>query len=77
MNPEMITKVIETIKTMNINVNDATTQKVADALLPIVRLYIIKDFIGMFLGFLATCAACYTFYRIAKLIFDFQRERDK
>lgn len=43
MNPENIKQVIETIKTLNINFNDATTQKIADAILPIVKFYFITE----------------------------------
>jgi hypothetical protein len=40
MNPEEIKGVVETIKTLNINFNDATTQKIADAILPVFQWYL-------------------------------------
>lgn len=45
MNPDQIKQVVETIKTLNLNLNDATTQKIADAILPVVQYYLIFDLI--------------------------------
>ena len=52
MDIENVKQVVETIKTLNINFNDATTQKIADQIIPVVRMYIIKDYIDMGLTFL-------------------------
>lgn len=55
MNTEQIKEVVETIKTLNINFNDATIQKIADAIIPVVNKFIwlrvfedILTFIGFF-----------------------------
>jgi hypothetical protein len=60
MNTEQITQVVEAIKTLNININDATTQKIADAIIPVVKMYIIKDYIQMGLLFILGLAFFYT-----------------
>lgn len=39
MNPEEVKQIVETIKTLNINFNDATTQKIAESILPVVQWY--------------------------------------
>lgn len=51
MNPEEVKQIVETIKTLNINFNDATTQKVAEAIVPVVKLYFIKELLlGLVIG---------------------------
>lgn len=52
MNLNEVQQVVETIKTLNINFNDATTQKIADAIIPVVKMYIIRSYISMGLVFL-------------------------
>ena len=68
MNPEQISQVIETIKTLNINFNDATTQKIADAIIPIVKMYLIKEYIYMGMNFLVILLVAFTLYKIVGLI---------
>ena len=41
MNPEEVKQIVETIKTLNINFNDATAQKIADSIVPVVQTYFI------------------------------------
>jgi flagellar biosynthesis/type III secretory pathway M-ring protein FliF/YscJ len=48
MNPENIKEIVETIKTLNINFNDATTQKIAEAIKPVVTLFFVKELISGF-----------------------------
>jgi len=43
MDVDKVKQIVETIKTLNINFNDATTQKIAEAVLPAVRFYLVKE----------------------------------
>ena len=40
MNYEQAKQLVETIKTLNINFNDVTTQKIADSIIPVVNKFI-------------------------------------
>ena len=42
MNTNQVKEIVDSIKTLNINFNDATTQKIADAIVPVVKFYLIK-----------------------------------
>lgn len=68
MNPEQIQQIVETIKTLNININDATTQKLVEVVLPVVKMYLIKEYVSMGLSWLAGIAVCFTLYKIVNLI---------
>jgi hypothetical protein len=68
MNQEQIKEIVETIKTLNININDETTQKLADAVIPIVKMYIIKDYIDMVLGYAIFLVAIFVIYKIVQLV---------
>lgn len=57
MNPQDVQQVVEAIKTLNININDATTQKLADAVIPVIKLYLVKEYVGMGLNWLGSIAA--------------------
>lgn len=70
MNPNEVKQIIETIKTLNININDATTQKIADAVIPIAQMLVIKEYVSMFLTFFGFLALFYAFYRGIKLFAD-------
>ena len=54
METEEVRQLVETIKTLNINFNDATTQKIADAIIPVVDkliwLRVFEDIL-VFVGF--------------------------
>lgn len=52
MDTSQITQIVEAIKTLNININDATTQKIADAIIPVVKMYLIKNYVYMGLTFI-------------------------
>lgn len=56
MNPQTVQQIVESIKTLNLNINDATTQKLADTVIPVVKLYLIKEYVHMGLDWLATIA---------------------
>lgn len=73
MNPEQITQIVEAIKTLNININDATTQKIADAILPVVKMYLMKEYFDMFLGYITLVLLGYMLYKIAKLALNKKR----
>lgn len=68
MDIETIKEISETIKTLNINFNDATTQKIADAIIPIVKMYLIKEYIYMGMNFLVILLVAFTLYKIVGLI---------
>ena len=67
MNPEQIKQIVETIKTLNININDTTTQKLAEVILPIVKLYLIKEYVNMTFGFITALVAIFAIYKTASL----------
>lgn len=62
MNPEQVKEIVETIKTLNINFNDATTQKIADAIIPVVRMYIYTDIIKTVIWALVVIALPFFLY---------------
>lgn len=67
MNTEQIKQIVETIKTLNINFNDATTQKIADIIIPVVNKYfyvIIFEDILAFIGISGTvCFVAWLIYK--------------
>jgi len=70
MNPDQIKEVVESIKTLNLNINDATTQKIADTILPIVKYYLIINFTKFMVVSLIVSFSLYGIYRIFKGIID-------
>jgi len=70
MNTEQITQLVETIKTLNLNINDATTQKIVDTIIPVVKMYLIKGYVSMFLEFLAGMIVLGIIYKIIKLAIE-------
>ena len=68
MDPKQIKEIVETIKTLNINFNAETTQKIADAIIPVVKMYLIKEYVDMALGFIISLAVIYGLYKIVALI---------
>lgn len=59
MDTNAIKEIVETIKTLNINVNDATTQKLADVILPVAKQYMwvrLAEDIMLFVGLVGTVA---------------------
>lgn len=73
MNQEAISKIVETIKTLNINLNDATTQKLADIVLPMVQWYMILDFVKSILSFFAIIISIYF---ISKYVYLASKEKE-
>jgi hypothetical protein len=73
MNPDQVQKIVDTIKTLNINVNDATTQKLADAVIPVVRMYIWQNYVSMGLQLVAGCVAAFTIYKIVAKIVEYNK----
>ena len=73
MNPAEIKQIVETIKTLNVNINDATTQKIADAIIPVVQLYLIKEYVSMFLAFILAIVGFVVLYKIVVKIIESKR----
>jgi len=74
MNPEEIKGVIETIKTLNINFNDATTQKIAEAILPVFKWYIFLKIMEDLLILFTICLLFFTAFKLIKTAIDYDRE---
>lgn len=74
MNVEQVKQIVDTIKTLNLNINDATTQKVADAILPVVKMYLIKDYIAMFIDFAVILFILLAIYKIVIAIIKYKKE---
>lgn len=65
---EQIQQIVETIKTLNINFNDATTQKIAEAIIPVVKMYIIQGYIKMGLTFVGVVGILTTILFLIKWV---------
>lgn len=74
MNPDQIKQIIETVKTLNINFNDATTQKIADAILPVVKLYLIKGIIEIVLVLGVVCFVAILIYKFFSTLIANEKE---
>ena len=57
MDPEAITQVLETVKTMNFNVDSATLVQVTEQLKPVVYFYLIKGLVINVIGWSAFIVA--------------------
>jgi hypothetical protein len=68
MDVEQIKQVVESIKTLNININDATTQKLADTVIPIVKMFLIRSYVEMGMSFIVSLAVIYGLYKVVSLI---------
>lgn len=68
MNPEQVKEIVETIKTLNININDATTQKLADTFIPVVKMVLIRSYVEMGMSFIVSLAVIYGLYKAVALI---------
>lgn len=64
MNQESIQQLVESIKTLNININDATTQKLVDTVVPVVKLYLYKEYVSMGMSFIFGLVLLYTIYKV-------------
>jgi len=73
MNPESIKQIVETIKTLNFNINDATTQKLAEAVMPIVKYYLILDLVK---SILSAVVIVLCIYFLSKYIYKTFKEKD-
>lgn len=67
MNPEQIKQVVETIKTLNINFNDATTQKIAEQIMPVFKLYLAMEIGKYVLDIAFWLIISYGAFRLIKL----------
>jgi flagellar biosynthesis/type III secretory pathway M-ring protein FliF/YscJ len=77
MTQEQITQTVEAIKTLNINFNDATTQKIADTIIPIMKMYIIQQYVEMFLWFIGTMIFFFLVYKLIKMDYKNKEEERK
>ncbi len=74
MDPTDVQKIVDSVKTLNLNVNDVTTQKLADALIPVVKLYLLRDYVRMGLNFLGVVVVVVA---IVYLVLKRDEERSK
>ena len=70
MDNTLVPQIIEAIKTLNININDATTQKIADTILPVFKWYYLMNFINNIMVFLGAITFIYAIYKIIKYAID-------
>lgn len=54
MNPEQITQILETIKTLNLNIDSQTALEIVNVLTPILWFWLIKDTMLSLLSIIAT-----------------------
>jgi len=72
MNEQQVKEIIDTIKTLNINVNDETTQKLVDVLEPLFRMFIIRSYVQMVVSIVIVSIICYMFYKIVVEIMKYK-----
>ena len=70
MDNTLIPQIIEAIKTLNININDATTQKIADTILPVFKWYYLMNFINNVMVFLGLLSLFIAIYKLIKYAVD-------
>jgi len=70
MNPDQVKQIVETIKTLNLNLNDATTQKVADQIAPIAKMYFEFSLIKFGVWILVIMAIVGTVYSLINKILE-------
>jgi len=66
MNPEAIQQIVETIKTLNLNIDSQTAIEIVQILKPLMWLYILKGFVLSFLGLVAFVFAIYLISKAVK-----------
>ena len=74
MNPEQVKQIVETIKTLNINFNDATTQKIAEAIIPVVKWYFILTVFKTIVVASVILIAIFLIYKLIKRELDRENE---
>ncbi len=75
MNPEEAKQIVETIKTLNINFNDATTQKIAEAVIPVVKFYFIYKLSEMVFIITGFAVFMYLTYKVCMRIIETEKEK--
>jgi len=58
MSPDDVKQIVETIKTLNINLNEPTTQEIAKQIIPVFKMWIYYQIFGkiLFYGFIVFLA---------------------
>ena len=72
MNPEQITQIIETIKTLNLNVDSQSAIQIVETLKPILWLIVLKDYFALVFATIIVLIVAYTIYKI--VIFQIEEE---
>lgn len=73
MNPEQITQIIETIKTLNLNIDSNTASEIVKTIVPYLYLLVAKDILLSIIGWAVFATVTIT---IVKVIFRYKREND-
>ena len=72
MNPEQVTQIVETIKTLNLNIDSATTVQIVEQITPLIWLYFIKDIaLSLFWGIVFVVSV----WLIARAIMAYIKEK--
>lgn len=73
MNTEQITQIVETIKTLNLNIDSESAVQITETLRPILWFYLLKGAIISISSFIAFVVAIYF---ISRTIGSFYKNRD-
>ena len=71
MNPEQITQIIETIKTLNLNVDSQSMVQIVQALKPVLWFILIKD---LLIGIAGLATFALSIYIISKAVLHFTKQ---
>jgi|GEM_PF-4196632 len=77
MNPEEVTQIIETIKTMNLNVDSQTLVEVTEKIKPIIMFMLIKDAVLEVLGLVTIFFSIFVVVKGVMKVYKSERDKNR
>ena len=68
--PEQVTQIVETIKTLNLNIDSNTLVEVVGKVNPVIWAVVMKQYVNMFLTFTFWIVFLALLYKVIKVIID-------